>query len=161
VQQVVRGSCAEQHQAGTSSASACLLLCSALLPLVHTVFRRTLLHFVQTHCVDVLEIANSSVKKLRELTDPKHFCVKGTQSKMLALLKSTFIGPLNGGPSLRDHILSMDDGFEFLLRNRSAASSLAGVSAVYNLCTGRQFSPNFQVDPDFLDKLSQVHCKFS
>ena len=55
------------------------------------------------------------MKKLRDMVDPKHFCHQATQPKMLALLKKTFIEPVGSSDvALRDRILSMDDGFEFL-----------------------------------------------
>ena len=91
------------------------------------------------------------------MVDPKHFCHQATQPKMLALLKKTFIEPVGSSDvALRDRILSMDDGFEFLLRNRSSAESLEGVSKIFNLCTGRDFSPTYDTDPDFVNKLAQV-----
>lgn len=97
------------------------------------------------------------MKKLRDMVDPKHFCHQATQPKMLALLKKTFIEPVGSSDvALRDRILSMDDGFEFLLRNRSSAESLEGVSKIFNLCTGRDFSPTYDTDPDFVNKLAQV-----
>ena len=91
------------------------------------------------------------------MVDPKHFCHQATLPKMLALLKKTFIERVGSSDvALRDRILSMDDGFEFLLRNRSSAESLEGVSKIFNLCTGRDFSPTYDTDPDFVNKLAQV-----
>jgi hypothetical protein len=83
---------------------------------------------------------------------------KVTQPKMLALLKRSFIESVQpGSVALRDRILSMDDGFEYLLRNRSSSVSFEGVCKLYNLCTGRDFSPTFETDPDFVAKLAEVH----
>ncbi len=76
---------------------------------------------------------------------------------MLALLKKSFIESFQpGSVALRDRILSMDDGFEYLLRNRSSVVSFEGVCKLYNLCTGRDFSVTFETDPDFVAKLAEV-----
>jgi hypothetical protein len=107
-------------------------------------------------------VANSSVKKLRDMVDPKHFCHQVTQPKMLSLLKTTFIERVGSSDvALRDRILSMDDGFEFLLKNRGSQESLEGVSKIFNLCTGRDFSPSYDTDPDFVNKLAQVRLSAS
>jgi hypothetical protein len=92
---------------------------------------------------------------------PKGFCHKVTQPKMLALLKETFIKPFEaGGVALRDRILSMEDGFECLLRGRhdttKKALSLNGLNQIYLLCTGRDFSVTFETDPEFVAKLAEV-----
>jgi hypothetical protein len=114
----------------------------------------------QSSCLGVLEVANSSVKKLRDMVDSKHFCHPVTQPKMLALLKRTFIERVGSSDiALRDRILSMDDGFEFLLKNRGSQESLDGVSKIFNLCTGRDFSPTYDTDPDFVNKLAQVRLQ--
>jgi hypothetical protein len=100
------------------------------------------------------------MQKLRDMSHEKHFCHPVTQPKMLALLKKTFIERVGSSDvALRDRILSMDDGFEFLLKNRSSQASLEGVSKIYNLCTGRNFSPNYETDPDFVSKLAQVRLQ--
>jgi len=100
------------------------------------------------------------VQKLRDMSHEKHFCHPVTQPKMLALLKKTFIERVGSSDvALRDRILSMDDGFEFLLKNRSSQASLEGVSKIYNLCTGRNFSPTYDTDPDFVNKLAQVRMQ--
>jgi hypothetical protein len=113
-------------------------------------------------CLEVLEVVDSSVQKLREISESKHFCQKVTQAKMLALLKKTFIEPVEaGGVALRDRILSMEDGFEYLLNTRSAEASLSGLSQMYNLCTGRVFSTTFQTDPDFVTKLAEVSSRYT
>jgi hypothetical protein len=79
---------------------------------------------------------------------------------MLALLKRTFIEKVGSSEvALRDRILSMDDGFEFLLKNRSSSASFEGISKIYNLCTGRDFSATYETDPDFVKKLAEV-CLF-
>ena len=115
----------------------------------------------QSSCLDVLTVANDSVQKLRDLADAKHFCHKITQPKLLKLLKKTFIERVSSSDSaLRDRILSMDDGFEFLLRQRGQEAALEGVARIYNLCTGRNFSPNFDTDPDFVAKLAQRFAEF-
>ena len=115
----------------------------------------------QSACLGVLTVANESVQKLRDLADAKNFCHKITQPKLLKLLKKTFIERVSSSDSaLRDRILSMDDGFEFLLRQRSQDAALEGVSRIYNLCTGRNFSPNFDTDPDFVAKLAQRFADF-
>jgi hypothetical protein len=91
------------------------------------------------------------------MSDAKHFCHKVTLPKMLALLKRTFIERVGTSDiALRDRILSMDDGFEFLLRNRSQPAAFDGVSKIYNLCTGRDFSVTYETDPDFVKKLAEV-----
>lgn len=33
---------------------------------------------------------------------------------------------------------------------------MEGVSKIFNLCTGRDFSPTYDTDPDFVNKLAQV-----
>ena len=100
------------------------------------------------------------MQKLRDMSHEKHFCHPVTQPKMLALLKKTFIERVGSSDvALRDRILSMDDGFEFLLKNRSSQASLEGVSKIYNLCTGRNFSPTYDTDPDFVNKLAQVRMQ--
>ncbi len=76
---------------------------------------------------------------------------------MLALLKRTFIEKVGSSEvALRDRILSMDDGFEFLLKNRSSLAAFEGISKIYNLCTGRDFSATYETDPDFVKKLAEV-----
>ena len=123
---------------------------------------RASLTYNQSSCLGVLEVANSSVQKLREMSDAKHFCHKVTLPKMLALLKQTFIERSGtSGVALRDRILSMDDGFEFLLRTRSQPAALAGLSKIYDLCTGRVFSEKYETDPVFVKKLAEVgmHCE--
>ncbi len=96
----------------------------------------------------------------------KKFCHDMTLSKMLAELKKTFIEPV--GSSQRDRILSMDDGFEFLLEHRyqpaseeKRFSNMEGLSKLYGLCTGRVFSVTYVTDPDFVEKLAKVgmHCE--
>jgi hypothetical protein len=80
---------------------------------------------------------------------------------MLALLKTTFIECVaSSGTALRDRILSMDDGFEYLLKNRSNPVSLDGLSQMFDLCTGRVFSATYETDSDFVKKLAEVrlHC---
>ena len=123
----------------------------------------------QSSCLHVLELANSSVQKLREMSDAKHFCHEVTLPKMLALLKQTFIERSGtSGVALRDRILSMDDGFEFLLEHRyqpaseeNKISNMEGLSKLYGLCTGRVFSVTYETDPDFVEKLAKVgmHCE--
>ena len=96
------------------------------------------------------------------MCDPEKFCHKVTLPKMLAALKKTFIEPVGiSDVALRDRILSMDDGFEFLLRTRSQPAALAGLSKIYDLCTGRVFSEKYETDPDFVKKLADVgmHCE--
>jgi hypothetical protein len=113
-------------------------------------------------CLEVLKVVDSSVQTLRDISDSKHFCQKVTQAKMLALLKKTFIEPVEaGGVALRDRILSMEDGFESLLNTRSAEASLSGLSQMYNLCTGRVFSTTFESDPDFVAKLAEVSSLYT
>ncbi len=85
---------------------------------------------------------------------------EGTLPKMLELLKSTFIHPVGSNTvALLDRILSMDDVFEILSRDRLAAFD--GLSKIYNLCTGRDFTVTYETDPDFVKNLAQVrmHCK--
>jgi hypothetical protein len=96
------------------------------------------------------------------MSDAKHFCHEVTLPKMLTLLKQTFIERSGtSGVALRDRILSMDDGFEYLLRTRSQPAALAGLSKIYDLCTGRVFSEKYETDPDFVKKLAEVgmHCE--
>jgi hypothetical protein len=92
---------------------------------------------------------------------PKGFCHQVTQPEMLVLLKTTFIEPCeDGGVAQRDRILSMEDGFECLLRDRhdtnKKAASLNGLHQIYRLCTGKCFSMTFETDPDFVAKLAEV-----
>ncbi len=109
----------------------------------------------------MLEVANNSVQKLREMSDAKHFCHTTTQPKMLALLKTSFIECVaSSGMALRDRILSMDDGFEYLLKNRSNSASLEGLSKMFDLCTGRVFSTTYETDPDFVMKLAEVRLHY-
>ena len=120
-------------------------------------------------CLGVLEVVNSSVQKLRDMCDPEKFCHKVTLPKMLAELKKTFIEPVGiSDVALRDRILSMDDGFEFLLEHRyqpaseeKRFSNMEGLSKLYGLCTGRVFSVTYETDPDFVEKLAKVgmHCE--
>jgi hypothetical protein len=112
--------------------------------------------FHQSTCIGVLEVANNSVGKLRDIVDPRHFCARVTQPRLLAMLKKTFIEPTASGVALRDHILSMDTGFEFLLNNRGSRTCLDAISTIYNLCTGKEFSPSYTTDSDFVSKLAQV-----
>ncbi len=101
------------------------------------------------------------MQKLRDLTDAKHFCHWETQPKLLKLLKKAFLEPINSGqPALCDCILSMDDGFEFQLRQRGQLAALEGLERIYDLFTGRGFSPNFETDPDVLAKLAQRFAEF-
>ena len=96
------------------------------------------------------------------MCDPKKFCHNVTLPKMLALLKRTFIERVGTSDiALRDRILSMDDGFEFLLRNRSQPAAFDGLSKIYDLCTGRVFSVTFETDPDCVKELAGVgmHCE--
>jgi hypothetical protein len=111
----------------------------------------------QSSCLHVLELANSSVQKLREMS--KLFCREGTLPEMLALLKKIFIEPV--GSELLDRILSMHDGLEFHLKNRSNKDDLEPLSEIYDLCSGRDFSVTYETDPDFVKKLAGVgmHCE--
>jgi hypothetical protein len=94
------------------------------------------------------------------MCDPKKFCHNVTLPKMLAELKRTFIEPV--GSSLRDRILSMDDGFEFLLAHRTqpappgGLSNMEGLSKLYGLCTGSVFSVTYETDPDCVKILAEV-----
>jgi hypothetical protein len=102
-------------------------------------------------------------------------CHKVTLPKLLAALKRIFFDPV--GPSdisLFDRILSMDDGFECLLKewssfalcdvfhgqeNPSAYSDvLQGLSKIYDVWSGRVFSVIFETDrhPDLTKKLAEV-----
>jgi hypothetical protein len=113
----------------------------------------------QSSCLHVLELANSSVQKLREMS--KLFCREGTLPEMLALLKKTFIEPVGSNTvALLDRILSIHDGFEFHLKNRFNEDDLERLSEIYDLCSGRDFSI-FGTDPDFVKKLAGVgmHCE--
>ncbi len=110
------------------------------------------------------------------MCDPEKFCHKVTLPKMLAALKKTFIEPVGiSDVALRDRILSMDDGFEFLLEHRYQPApseelsdpaeqrfpNMEGLSKLYGLCTGRVFSVTYETDPDFVEKLAKVgmHCE--
>ncbi len=95
---------------------------------------------------------------------------------MLALLKMTFLQPVGDSDiSFFDRILSMDDGFEFLLKNRYQPApaeelshpaekkfpNMEGLSKLYDLCSGRVFSATHETDPDFVKILAEVglHCE--
>ncbi len=99
--------------------------------------------------------------------DANGFCRKVTQAKMLALhpdlnLKKTFIEPLEaGGVALLDRILSMEDGFECLLKNRNDPKAFHGLGQIYDLCTGRIFSPTFETDGDIVVNLAKVRLPHS
>jgi hypothetical protein len=109
----------------------------------------------QSSCLDVLELANCSVQKLREMS--KLFCRGGNLSEMLALLKRTFIEPVGSNTvGLLDRILSMDHVFEFLFRDRFEPAAFVGLSKIYDLCSGRDFSVTYETDPDFVKKLAEV-----
>ena len=109
----------------------------------------------QSSCLDVLELANSSVQKLREMY--KVFCREGNLPEMLALLKRTLIVRVGSSTvSLLDRILSLHDCFEFLFRDRFEPAALDGLSKLYDLCSGRHFSVTYETDPDFVKELSWV-----
>jgi hypothetical protein len=100
------------------------------------------------------------VQQLRDMSDSKHFCHRVTQPKTLAPLKRAFIEKVGSSEvALRNRILSMDGGFEFLLKNRSSSAAFEGISKIYNLCMGRDFSATYETDPDFVKKLAEV-CLF-
>ncbi len=94
------------------------------------------------------------MQKLREMTDGRHFCHPVTQPKMLALLKKAFIEPRE--VALIDRILSMEDGFEYLLKNRHLEGVLTRLKQIYKSCDGKSFSPTYQRDPDFVAILAKV-----
>jgi hypothetical protein len=92
----------------------------------------------------------------------KLFCDEGYLPKMLALLKITFIEPVGSNTvALLDRILSLDDVFEILLRDRFEPAAFDGISKFYNLCSGRDFTVTYETDPDFVKKLAEVgmHCE--
>ncbi len=99
-------------------------------------------------------------------------CHEVTLPKLLASLKRIFfidpVGPSD--TSVSDHILSMDDGFEFLLKTWShgvygydngvtQSAILEGLSAIHDLFTGRAFSVFFETDSDLVKKLAEVRCE--
>jgi hypothetical protein len=96
-----------------------------------------------------------------------------TLPKLLAALKRIFffdpVGP-SDTPAC-DHILSIDDGFEGVLKKWShgvygheneltQSATLEGLSLIYDLCTGRAFSVFFETDPDLVKKLAEVSIHF-
>ena len=112
----------------------------------------------QSSCLDVLELANSSVQKLREMS--KLFCREGTQPEMLALLKKTCIEPVGSELPVLDRILSMHGGFKFHFKNRFNKDNLERLSEIYDMCSGRDFSATHETDPDFVKKLARVGMHF-
>jgi len=115
--------------------------------------------FLQRSCLEFVAVINASVQKLRDLTDAKHFCHWETQPKLLKLLKKAFFEPINSGqPSLCDCILSMDEGFEFQLRQRGQQAALECSWSIYNLCTGRVFAPSYETDTELFERLVQVEA---
>lgn len=107
-------------------------------------------------------------------------CHKVTLSKLLASLKRIFINPVGPETPIIDHILCMDDGFEFFLKEWSRivlqfvlndiplpaecsmrlGEMIEGLSSLYDLCTGRYFSVTFETDPDLVKKLAEVSTHF-
>ncbi len=116
--------------------------------------------------------------------------------KLLASLKWIFIDPPPSPPTpppspspptvgpetpIIDHILCMDGGFEFFLKEWSRivlqfvlndiplpsecsmrfSEIIEGLSSLYDLCTGRYFSVTFETDQDLVKKLAEVstHCE--
>ncbi len=92
------------------------------------------------------------MQKLREMSDARHFCLRVTQPKMLALLKKTCIEPFEaGGVALIHRILSMEDGFEYMFKNRYVLEwAFRGLNRIYKLCNGFLFSPTYQIDLGFM-----------
>ncbi len=108
-------------------------------------------------------------------------CHKVTLPKLLASLKRIFIDPVGPETPIIDHILCMDDGFEFFLKEWSRIvlqfvlndiplpsecsmrfdEMIEGLSSLYDLCTGRYFSVTFECEQDLVKKLAEVstHCE--
>ena len=90
------------------------------------------------------------MQKLRDLTDAKHFCHWETQPKLLKLLKKALVEPFGSNePALCDTLFSSFD--EFLGKRHTR-----GVAAVYNICTGRLFSPRYEMDIELVEMFATV-----